>query len=114
MILEIYECIQADDRVSELVFASTFQPRMVDIQIAMEEAETQASEMDMRYCEARAGQRDPVGQTGGNQAGRGTEATPRWHIQKTFKPKHLMTLKMTMQEVHIWYCEWDQYFEVSR
>ena len=59
-ILEIYECIEADDSVSEQVFASTFQPRMVDIHTALEEAETHAAEMNMRCCEARAGQRDPA------------------------------------------------------
>ena len=68
-ILEIYECIQAEDSVSELVFAGTFQPRMLEIETAMEETETQASEMFMRCREASAGQKDAGGQTGGNQAG---------------------------------------------
>ena len=39
----------------------------------------------------------------------GAEAAPRWHIQKTVKPKNLLT----MQEFHVWYCELDQYFTLS-
>ena len=69
--MEIYECIQADDSVSVLVFSGTFQPMMLEIKTAMEEAETRASEMFMRCREASAGQKDAGGQTGGNQAGGG-------------------------------------------
>ena len=120
-VLEIYECIQADDSVSELVFSGTFQPRMSEIETSMEEVETRASDMFIRCREAREAkvesQRDTGGQTGGNQAGgRGADGggASKWHIQKAFKPKHSMNLAMTMQEVHIGYREWDHYYQVSK
>ena len=114
-VLEMYECFQADDSVSEQVFSGTFQPKMSEVEASMEEVETRASDMFIRCREAREAkeesQRDAGGRAGGSQAGGGADGggASKWHIQKAFKPIHSMNLEMTMQEVHFWNREWDQY-----
>ena len=51
--LEVYDCIQADDNVSEQVFSDTFQPKMAEVESSMEEVEARVADMFIRCREVR-------------------------------------------------------------
>ena len=112
--MRIYDLISVSEEMTEQLFLSSFQPKLVESNQCMEDIEVLTSQMIARCQDARdqaAKAEDERTRERGRDPG-GGNGLP-WHIKKQFKPSKQLDLNFTVTELRAWNRQWDQYFEVS-